>query len=68
MNEIKFKITNITCEACIKISKKSLQTIPGVRNIEIGHDGQVIVLSDDIIEWNVIVDNLKNVDKRVELN
>jgi copper chaperone CopZ len=35
MSELTFNITNLTCEACIKVSTKTLKTLPGVTNVSV---------------------------------
>ena len=44
--EIKFKLSGLTCEACVKISKKRLGKIDGVQDAEIDiHTGNVRLTS-----------------------
>ncbi len=35
MHELHFTITNLTCEACIKVSTMTLKTLPGVTDVMI---------------------------------
>ena len=61
----KFKITNIDCEACIKLSVSVLQDIPGVTLVEIGQDGSGFLESDKPITPEQIIKSLEEVDKKV---
>lgn len=35
MNQLQFRITNLTCEACIKMCTLLLKRLPGVTNVSI---------------------------------
>lgn len=35
MNELHFTMTNLTCEACIKVSTATLRKLPGVTDVMI---------------------------------
>ena len=61
---IHFKITNITCEACIKISNMALRNLPGVKKVQIEADGLVVVESDRDIVWDTVKTALAQVDKQ----
>jgi len=60
-----FKITNLVCDACVKISAAALRELPGVKSVEIGKDGSASLESDKEINWEEIENALANVDKRV---
>ncbi|MEK7644245.1 MAG: heavy-metal-associated domain-containing protein [Patescibacteria group bacterium] len=62
-----FKITNITCAACIKLSDSVLKKIPGVTAVRIESDGLGAIESDRDISWNEIISALAEVDKTAEL-
>lgn len=65
MNSINFKITNITCDACVKISMMVLKKIPGVSDVQIdSKTGDTTVLVDHDAKEEIIK-ALKNVDKSV---
>lgn len=65
---VNFKITNLTCDACIKISSIALKKIPGVKNVEIKQDGQTAIESDREIAENEIEKSLSAVDKTASFN
>lgn len=64
---INFKITNITCEACIKLSKSALGSLPGVKNIAVNNDGLTTLESDTDISMAEIKEVLEKVDKKISL-
>jgi copper chaperone CopZ len=66
MPNYKFKITNIDCPACIKLSREVLQEIPGVSKIEINNTGEVRLESSREIPWEKIVSALQEVKKSAE--
>jgi copper chaperone CopZ len=61
-----FTITNITCDACIKISSMVLKKIPGVTSVEIDKDGKASIESEKEITEEEITNALKEVEKTVE--
>lgn len=64
METQKFKITNLTCEACIKLSTMALKKIPGVFEAIVDlKTGNAEIKSDRTIAWEEIVTALKTVDK-----
>jgi len=63
-----FIITNITCDACIKISSIALKKIPGVRNVEINKNGEAMIESEKEISQNEIENALSKVDKAVNFD
>lgn len=62
---INFKITNITCEACVKLSKAVLGHLQGVKRIEIDKNGLATVESDTEISFEEIKNALLKVDKNI---
>lgn len=60
MTELTFKITNLTCEACIKVSTITLRKLPGVTEVAvdlstgIGH-----IVSEESINQNDVTIALK---------
>lgn len=62
-----FKITNIDCEACIKLSNSTLKNLPGVKNVQIEKDGIGFIESDRDIAWGEIELALAEVDKKAVL-
>ena len=65
---IKFNITNLTCDACIKISGIVLKKIPGVKNVEIERNGAALVESENGISQDEIKKVLSSVDKIAVFN
>jgi len=62
-----FKITNLNCEACVKLSNMALKKISGVQKIEIDlASGNVELESDRELNWEEIKNNLAEVDKIAE--
>ena len=66
----KFRITNLDCAACIKLSTMALKKISGVGNVTIDLDsGTTEITSDHEVSWPEIVGALKTVDKTaVQIN
>lgn len=62
-----FQITNVDCEACIKVSMAVLQNLPGVKKVEINKDGSAKVEAEDSVTWEIIKNSLAEVDKKAEL-
>lgn len=59
-----FKITNLTCEACIKLSTMALKKIPGVYGAKVDlASGKAEIESEWEISWNEIAEALAKVDK-----
>jgi len=62
-----FKITNLDCEACIKLSTMALSKLPGVKTVKIDlKTGLTEVLSDQELSWDDIKSSLAEVNKIVE--
>ncbi|MDO8668992.1 MAG: heavy metal-associated domain-containing protein [Candidatus Buchananbacteria bacterium] len=65
MSEIKFRITNLTCEACVKLSIMALKKIPHASNIEVDlTSGLGKVQSSQVIGFCEIEKALESVDKK----
>lgn len=68
MTTTNFKITNITCPACVKLSEMALKKIPGVTNVQIDQaTGNTTVESEADIK-SEIIPALKKVDKEVSFS
>ncbi len=65
--KINFRITNITCEACVKLSKSALESLLGVKEIKIEKNGLAMIESDRNIAWEEIKIALAKVDKQAVL-
>jgi copper chaperone CopZ len=63
MVTFKFKITNLTCEACVKLSTMALKTIPGVADIKIAATGESEAVFNQDTSWEQIYSALQSVDK-----
>lgn len=64
---IKFKIDNITCAACVKLSKSALNRLPGIQKVEIDKNGLTTLEADREINLAEIKEVLKKVDKKISL-
>lgn len=55
MNKLVFKLNNLHCEACLKMSKMKLSKIPGVLEVNIeGLDGNAEILAEREIKFEEI--------------
>jgi len=61
-----FTVTNITCDACIKLSSMVLKKIPGVTSVEIDKSGKASIESEREIAEEEITNALREVEKTVE--
>ncbi|MBI2476683.1 heavy-metal-associated domain-containing protein [Candidatus Uhrbacteria bacterium] len=60
MNELTFTITNLTCDACIKLSTMALRKLPGVMDVSVElSTGAARVASTEPISPSVITEVLK---------
>ncbi|MFA6534300.1 MAG: cation transporter [Patescibacteria group bacterium] len=61
---IKFKITNLDCPACIKLSTMALEGIAGVAKATVDlNSGLAELTADREVGWEEITAALKTVDK-----
>ena len=59
-----FRITNLTCEACVKISKMALEEIESVSEVNVDlKTGAVELISTEAIEWGRIYSELESLGK-----
>ncbi|MBI2436778.1 MAG: heavy-metal-associated domain-containing protein [Candidatus Magasanikbacteria bacterium] len=59
-----FTITNITCDACVKLSKMALKNLPGVTSVDIDQKtGEGTLISDVEISGDDVLHALKEVKK-----
>lgn len=64
--EIKFKLSGLTCEACVKISKKRIEKIGGVQGVEIDlSSGDVKLTSEREIKIEEIRDAFSGLEFKV---
>ncbi|HCW31918.1 MAG: hypothetical protein UT36_C0007G0014 [Candidatus Peregrinibacteria bacterium GW2011_GWF2_39_17] len=62
-----FRITNLECEACVKLSIGALQEISGVDDASVElKTGLSKVISKRQLVWEEIVNALKAIDKTVD--
>ncbi len=64
---IKCQITNITCDACVKLSKAVLRDLPSVKKVEINNTGLAIIESGENLSWEEIKNTLAKIDKNAFL-
>lgn len=64
MYNLRFKILNLTCAACVKLSDSALQDISGVSGAVIDPaTGVAEITSSRQVAWEEIVGALRGVDK-----
>lgn len=62
-----FRITNMTCMACAKLSKMALDKIPDITESEVDFDsGLAKISAQREISWEEIVAALAEFDKKAE--
>ena len=62
-----FRISNLDCEACIKLSTLALKEIPGIENIEIHlQTGEASIEAPETITFEQIKDTLQKIGKNAE--
>lgn len=60
MNELAFTITNLTCDACVKLSTMALRKMPGVTDVSIElSSGAARVISTEPISQSDVIEALK---------
>jgi len=66
MNTINFKLSGLTCEACIKLSTSRLKKIPGVQEVKVDlNTGNVKVASAADIDLDTIKLSLADTDYNI---
>ena len=64
MFEYNFKITNLNCEACAKLSSGALKSLSGVQFVKVDlAGGDTEVKSQTELNWEDIKNSLAEVDK-----
>lgn len=64
-----FRITNLTCGACVKLSVMALEKINGVTKATVDlATGSTELTAEREIAWEEIMNALKSVDKAAENN
>jgi copper chaperone CopZ len=60
MPELTFTITNLTCEACVKVSTMTLRKLPGITDVSVDlSTGAVHVLSEEQLNQTDVAAILK---------
>ena len=60
-----FSVTGITCEACIKLIKRRVITIAGVKDFNVTLTGEASVIADRTIDISEITKVLVGTDYKV---
>ena len=69
MYTTKFKITNLDCEACIKLSIRVLKKIHGVIGVKVDlKSGEAELITEHEIAWDQIFSALQSVGKQAVNN
>ncbi len=59
MQNIDFKLTGLTCEACVKLASRRLQKIHGVSDVKIDlKSGETRVSGDDQLDLGILAESL----------
>lgn len=59
MSNIDFKLTGLTCEACVKLASRRLQKVHGVSGVQIDlKSGEARVSSDNQLDLRVLEESL----------
>ena len=60
MNDIRFKLEGLTCEACVKLASRRFEKIPGVYNVKIDlKSGEARVLSRADLDLDILEQSLE---------
>ena len=66
MQTIKINIANMTCDACVKLSKMKISKINGVKDVRISDlNGQTEIIADRDIQPEEIQKSLAGTDYKV---
>jgi copper chaperone CopZ len=69
MYKNEFKITNLTCDACVTLSERALKEIKGVTHAQVDlKSGAVKLEGNRDIPWQEITAKLDELDKHAEKN
>ena len=69
MYNLKFKITNLTCAACVKLSESALKSVPGIKDARVDlKSGEASITADKAIVWKDITEALAAVGKQGYIN
>lgn len=59
MMTLTFKITNLHCDACVKVTTMALQKLPGVMEVTVDKTGAGRIVSEEPIERHGVTEALK---------
>lgn len=65
MNTYQYKLQGLTCEACVKIVKKILSGVDGVKEVFASLDGDLKIDTDREIEKSEFVSALKDTNYKI---
>lgn len=66
MNDIKFKLEGLSCEACVKIASKRLSAVAGVSEVNIDlASGNTSVLSEEKIDLATLEKSLADTTYKI---
>lgn len=65
INTLKFSVTSITCEACLKLIKRRVNTIEGVMDLNLSPSGEATITARREIDISEIRKALEGTDYRV---
>ena len=64
---LNIKISGITCEACIKLIKKKVGKIPGIKDVAIkDNNGETMIVSENEIKTSEIISALHGLPYKVQ--
>lgn len=68
MINLKFKIIDLECTACVKLCTLALQKIPGVKKVDINlESGAADLAADREIAWPEIINSLESAGKHAQM-
>ena len=63
-----FKIKDLTCHACVSLSKSALSEIPGVLEAEVDlNSGQATIKATREVSWEEICQSMRQINKEAIL-
>lgn len=65
-NKLIVKIEGMKCKHCAKKVEDSLNNLEGVNKVKVNlHSNEAIIISDNVIDKNLIIDTIENLDYKV---
>ena len=65
INTLKFSVSGITCDACLKLIKRRVNTIEGVMDLNLDPEGEALLTARREIDISEIRKVLEDTDYRV---